>query len=97
MLVFCTIKSTYQRYPQGICLPSFVVEYFSGLFAHPSIKSLTYLFMRRKFIFYSKTMKTIQAKFAKFGGHIMVLVCYVILQDHVAKESKDFMGRQTSR
>ena len=25
------------EYPEGICSPSFVVEEFSGLFAHPSI------------------------------------------------------------
>ena len=36
----------------------------------------------------------------KFGGHrhcgsenIMISVCSVILQDHVIKESCDFMGR----
>ena len=41
---------------------------------------------------------------AKFGGHrhcrgvdIMILVCYVTLQDHVIKGSCDFMARNPSK
>ena len=41
---------------------------------------------------------------ARFGGHkhyssgdIMTLVCHMILQVHVMKGSRDFMGRSPSR
>ena len=49
--------------------------------------------------------KPIKASYqpAKFGGHrqygnedIMVLVCHVILQDYMMKESCDSMGRSPS-
>ena len=41
---------------------------------------------------------------AKFGGHwncdsrdIMLLICHVILQDHLMKEQGNFMGRNPPR
>ena len=42
MFVFYVIKWSNEypvdiEFPQGICSPNFVVEEFSGLFAHPSI------------------------------------------------------------
>ena len=31
------------------------------------------------------------------NGEIMVLVCHMILQDHVTKESRNYMGGSCSR
>ena len=46
------------------------------------------------------SLVTILVSFVIVGtgsGDVMVLVCHVILQDHVIKGSRDFTGRRPSR